>query len=64
MKQSLATTPRFANENIGTEGDSIGSMSSYGPVLHSKIWMTYSMSKTKLIQNALTISSSNTYTSY
>jgi hypothetical protein len=41
-KQSLTTTPRFANENICIESDSNGSWSSYGPVLHSKIWMTYS----------------------
>jgi hypothetical protein len=41
-KKSLTTTPHFANKNICIEGDSNGSKSSYGPVLHSKIWMTYS----------------------
>jgi hypothetical protein len=34
---------RFVNENVCTEGDSSGSKSSYEPVLHSYIWMTYSV---------------------
>jgi hypothetical protein len=41
-KHSLATTLRFENENICREGDSNGSKSSYGPVLHSYTWMPYS----------------------
>jgi hypothetical protein len=41
-KQSLTITLSIANENICVEGDSNGSKSSYGHVLHSYIWMPYS----------------------
>jgi hypothetical protein len=41
MKHSLTTTLSFVNENIRIEGDSSGSKSSYGPMLHSYIWMPY-----------------------
>jgi hypothetical protein len=41
MKHSLAATLHFANKNIFIEGDSTGGISSYGPVLHSYIWMPY-----------------------
>jgi hypothetical protein len=47
-KQSLTTTSRFPNENICTEGDSNGSNSSYGPVLHSYIWLPYRMAVNRL----------------
>jgi hypothetical protein len=42
MKHSLITTLRFVNKNICIQGDRSRSKSSYGPVLHSYIWMTYS----------------------
>jgi hypothetical protein len=42
MKHSLTTTLRFVNKNICIQDDSSASKSSYGPVLHSYIWMTYS----------------------
>jgi hypothetical protein len=41
-KQSLTTILRFVYENICIEGDSNGSKSSYAPLLHSYIWMSYS----------------------
>jgi hypothetical protein len=40
-KHSLATALSFVNANICIGGDSNGSKSSYGPVLHSYIWMAY-----------------------
>jgi hypothetical protein len=42
MKYSITTTLHIVNENISTEGDGNGSKSSYGPMLHSYIWMAYS----------------------
>jgi hypothetical protein len=37
----VPTTLRFVNVNIYIGGDSTGSNSSYGLVLHSYIWMAY-----------------------
>jgi hypothetical protein len=43
LRNSLAATLRFVNENMCIEGDSNGSKSSYGPVIHSHIWIPYSL---------------------
>jgi hypothetical protein len=40
-KHSLATTLHFVNENICKVDEISGSKSSYGPVLHSYIWISY-----------------------
>jgi hypothetical protein len=42
-KDGVTTMLHFVNANVFIEGDSSGSKGSYGPMLHSHIWMPYSI---------------------
>jgi hypothetical protein len=53
MKYRLTTALRFIKENVCIQGDNNGSKSSYGPVLHSYMWMSYSSSHTHTQQSCL-----------